>query len=135
MKGLTDNRLLLGVIIFLGTFAFIQTLWSTEYITNTVNVNYTVYWNGTAYTNLTGSTVQGAIPTPPICEAGYIVIDGVLGCVAGYVAYYWALLTFNTDIAWLNILILLPLLAVVGFVVVKLLIELGKIVADLIPFT
>lgn len=135
MKGLSDNRIIFGVIIFLGTFAFIQTLFNTEYIANNYGSNYTTSWNGTLYNNLTGGTIQGAIPTPPTCGTGYVVIDGVLGCAAGYIGYYWGLMTFNSDIAWLNILILIPMLAALGFVIIKLMIELGKVIADMIPFT
>lgn len=135
MKGISEIKLLLVVIVFLGTFAYIQTLFNTEYITNTVNDNYTVSWNGTIYANLTGGTLQGTIPTPPICSTGWVIIDGLAGCVGGYLVYYWDIMTFNTDIAWLNILILIPLLAVLGYVIVRLLIEVGKVLADLVPFT
>lgn len=133
---MVDYKILLPVIVFLGAFAFIQTQFNTEYITSSMNYDYSSNWNGTIYSNLTTLGNQtSVIPMPPSCDTGAVVIDGVLGCLGGYMGYYYDIMTFRTDTAWLNTLILIPILVLFALFVILLLIEVGKIVADLIPFT
>lgn len=127
-----EHRVIFVIVVFLGTFFYIQTLFGTEFFTSNMASNYSAQWNGTPlYSNLSSSGGGGAIPQPPVCTAGVIIVDGALGCGAGYVSYFWDLLTFRSDIAWVNILFLIPMLVIVGLVVVNLIIR----IADLIPFT
>lgn len=130
-----DYKILLPIVVFLGTFAYIQTMFNTEFITSSMDMNYSANWNGSLYSNLTGGDNQGAIPVPPTCDTGAVVIDGVIGCIGGYLGYYYDIMTFRSDIAWLNILIIIPMMVIFALFIVLILIEIGKIVADLIPFT
>ena len=131
-----DYKVLLAVVVFLGSFAFIQTVFNTEFVSYSYESNYTAIWNGTVYSNATaGAISQGAIPTPPECNWGFAIIDGVTSCVGGYVGYYWDMATFRSDVAWLNILFIIPMMVVLTLFIIKILIELGKIFADMIPFT
>lgn len=133
---MVEYKILLPVIVFLGAFAFIQTSFQTEYISSSMNYNYSSDWNGTLYSNTTVLGDQtSVIPMPPTCGVGAFVIDGAVDCLGGYVMYYYDIMTFRTDTAWLNTLILIPMLVIFALFVILLLIELWKIIADLIPFT
>jgi hypothetical protein len=126
-----DYDVLIVVVVFLSAFILISTQFNTEFLKYTVNNQYAANWNGTLYSNLTSGTQQGAIPTPPTCNAGYVIIDGALGCGAGYLGYFWNIMTFRSDIAFLNIIIITPLLILLGYLIINLLIR----IADLLPFT
>lgn len=133
---MVEYKLLLPIIVFLGAFAFISAQFNTEYITSSMSYDYQANWNGTIYSNLTVIGDQtSVIPIPPKCDTGAFVIDGIVGCLGGYAGYYYDIMTFRTDIAWLNTLIIIPMMVLFALFVILFLIELGKIVADMIPFT
>lgn len=122
-----DYKVLLVAVVFLGTFAYISSQFTTEFMTNTATSDYTSIYNGTLYSNLTSGTTQGVILQPPTCTAGYVVLDGIIGCVTNYMGYYWNLMTFRSDIAWLNILFLVPILAVLGYLILNFIIRIGRL--------
>ena len=133
---MVEYKILLPIVVFLGAFAFLSAQFNTEYITSSAAYNYQADWNGTIYSNTTVLGNQtSVIPVPPTCDTGAVIIDGIVGCLGGYAGYHYDLMTFRTDVAWLNTLILIPMLVLLALFVILFLIELGKIVADLIPFT
>lgn len=130
---MTDYKILITVIVFLGSFIYLQTMLNTEVMNydTTYSGNYT--YNGTIYSNLTGRSGGQAIPMPPECniELSLTIIPDALGCGAGWMGYFWGILTFESSTAWLNILIIVPLLVAFALFCILLLIRL----LDLIPFT
>lgn len=126
-----DYKVILVLVAFVSALVFFQTQFNTSYLTNSITNQYYVYWNGTAYTNITSGSQLGTIPTPPVCTWGVIYIDGIVGCVFGNVGYYWDLLTFRTEIAWFNILILIPIVIVFGYLIINLIIRLGTLLKPL----
>ena len=129
----SEYKVIFGAIVFIGAFAFIASQFNTSFVSGIANTNYTAVWNGTLYNNATAGTMTiGAIPSTPICTVtSNIDLIGGLGCLGAYIVYYWDILTFTTTDSWLQILIFVPILAVLGYVVIRLL----RDVIDLLPFT
>lgn len=126
-----DYKVILMIVVFFGSFVLIQGLFATEYISSSMSGIYTSEWNGTVYSNLTSREGGGGIPTPPTCDSGYVFIDGLVACGAGYVGYFWDLLTFSSSVWWLQILFIIPLLVILGYFIIHLIIRL----AEALPFT
>ncbi len=122
-----EHKIILTAIVFLGTVGYLTSflayeMQNTEYVT-VGDVTY--LRNGTEYIqNITtfGDTTQ--IPRPPICEieAGTIPIlneiAGFLGCIIAYITFFFGLLFVSSDLEWYNVMVLLPLVAVIGYIIV-----------------
>lgn len=121
---MTDTKILFTIIIFIAGFMAI----SSAFNTNIVEIQSG--WNASYYgTNATplGTDTSG-ITAPPVCdepvEDGWIPFIDELSssalCVGSYIIWLTSLMFFNTTTGWLNALIILPMVAIVGFIIIKL---------------
>lgn len=123
MKGVNDTQILMGLVIFLSSLAFV----SAQLSTNIIEVN--PGWNASYVAE--NETVIGSgtpiIPAPPVCTqllGGYVPIigdfvDGV-ACLGGYLVWLVSLMFIDSSVQWLYALILMPTLAGIGFIIVRL---------------
>lgn len=120
---ITEHKFLMLAITFLSVFVFVQGFFATEFISNNVTNDYTVYYNGSTLVNATSSGA-GVIPTVPLCAiTGSLDIIGALGCIGGYMVYFFAMLTFNSTVMIINMLFITPVLIALAYILVKMLIH------------
>jgi hypothetical protein len=123
MKGVNDTIILFGIIAFITVLAFLQASFSTEIIESREGWNESyIADNETAI-----GGASGVLPPPPVCTrfvSGYIpiigdLIDGV-ACMGGYILWMLSLMFVSSEVQWVYQLILFPIIAVVGLIIVRL---------------
>lgn len=138
MKAQTDTKLLISLVIFISVFVMIQAAFNTEYITTIQNnISYT------GGVNII--TTGGNIPAPPVCGVNNtlqsaargifdVIFFGTLnttvtnetsinyvGCQLDLIIWSSSLMLFNTNIWWLNAIIVIPVLIGIAIIIFRLL--------------
>ena len=117
---MNDTAILLSAIILIITIGFVTASFGTEFITLSRSLNTTYYAE-----NITAiSSGISNIPDPPVCTFGTeIPLLGTVwdygGCVGSYVIWMASLMFIETEIQWLSVLFFFPLIAVIGFIIVR----------------
>ncbi len=122
IRGYTDTRLLFGILVFIGAFSLTQVMFGTELAEQREGWNES--YSGNVSVIGTGTNL---IPSPPVCTAwitNYIplvghLIDGSI-CVGAYVLWLLSLMFITTSIDWLNAIVFLPIVGVIGFIIIRL---------------
>lgn len=126
---MVDYKPVLVIVVFLTAFMSIQVLFNSELITNNLGNNYTIYYNNTYATNITTLPGGSVLPQPPDCQItwDFTAIFQNLDCVGNNVRYFIDLTTYRTDIFWINVFILIPLIIVLIWQIVLLISDLKKV--------